>query len=268
MHDYLDAKKAPIDVDLAVNESSDVKFQFYRKSNEKSQEQHVDSGSAAVDATSSATPSTRPISPSTATIAHPKVPQGGLTAIHLSGVATSSKDPMVLLAEAVEKYNIPDEERFELLCRIRIAKVIAPGHEEEREKLLVARLLAIAIYGLSICCDYWLAPTDTNPSCPVAHTHSETAAMNSLFLYDPELINHITELIQPDRDIPPSVQVAALTVLDALGRYRTKIGEVLGAVNAGVSHGTLMSSMRKTVTQLQDPQSKGISIHVLSWGYR
>lgn len=77
--------------------------------------------------------------------------------------------------------------------------------------------------------------------------------MNTLFLYDPELVNHVAELIHPNRDIPSSVRVAALTALDALGRYRAKVLEVLGAVNAGVSHGMLMSLMRATVAQLQDP---------------
>lgn len=80
--------------------------------------------------------------------------------------------------------------------------------------------------------------------------------MNTLFLYDPELVNHVAELVHPDRDIPSSVQVASLTALDALGRYRSKINEVLASLNAGVSHGTLLSLLRKTVSQLQEPDSR------------
>ncbi|KAG8879106.1 hypothetical protein FRB97_002021 [Tulasnella sp. 331] len=233
LHDYLDAKKAPIHVDLTSNDSADVKYQFYRKANGK-MAQGTESGGVLVDNPSTTvSPSGPPVSPTT-TAALNKAAPGGMVVVHLIGIATSPKDSMVSLAEAVEKYDIPEEERFELLCRIRVAKALVLGHDEEREKLLVARLLSIAIY---------------------AHTHSETSAMNTLFLYDPELINHIAELIQPDRDIPYSVQVAALTVLDALGRYRFKISEVLGAVNAGVSHGTLLSALRKTVTLLQDPKS-------------
>ncbi|KAG9000508.1 hypothetical protein FRB94_005396 [Tulasnella sp. JGI-2019a] len=231
LHDYLDAKKAPIHVDLTSNESADVKFQFYRKAGDKAL--GADLGSTRLDTTSTAAAASGlPVSPTIG--AASKAVPGGMTVVHLSGVATSTKDSMVLLAEAVEKYNIPEDERFELLCRIRVTKALAPGHEEEREKLLVARLLSIAIY---------------------AHTHSESSAMNTLFLYDPELVNHIGELVQPDRDIPYPVQVAALTVLDALGRYRFKISEVLSAVNAGVSHGTLLSSLRKTVALLQDSES-------------
>jgi len=71
-----------------------------------------------------------------------------------------------------------------------------------------------------------------------------------LFLYDPELINHIAELIHPDRQMSPDVQIASLIALDGLGRYRHKIGEVLSAVNAGVSHGTILSLLRRTVSSV------------------
>lgn len=184
-----------------------------------------------------------------------------MTVIHIPGVATSDKDSMTILAEAVEKYDVPDEEKFELLCRIRIAKTLGKGNDVDREKLVVARLLSIAIYGQYHCillqfpvlCLYFRF------AC-LAHTHGETQALNSLFLYDPELVNHIADLIHPDRDIAVSVQIASLIALDALGRYRAKISEVLTAVNAGVSHGILFSLLRKTVAQLQDQDCEQYSL--------
>lgn len=51
-----------------------------------------------------------------------------------------------------------------------------------------------------------------------------------------------------------SIQTAAIAALDGLCRYRTKTGEVLAAVNAGVTHGILMSLMRRTVASLADPE--------------
>ncbi len=51
------------------------------------------------------------------------------------------------------------------------------------------------------------------------------------------------------------MQTAAVTALDALGRYKTKVQEVLTAVNAGVNHGVLMALLRKTLTQVADPDS-------------
>lgn len=70
-----------------------------------------------------------------------------MTVVHIPGVATSDRDTMTILAEAVEKYDVPDEEKFELLCRIRIAKALGRANDVDREKLVVARLLSIAIYG-------------------------------------------------------------------------------------------------------------------------
>ncbi|EEB89746.1 hypothetical protein MPER_12125 [Moniliophthora perniciosa FA553] len=107
------------------------------------------------------------------------------------------------------------------------------GREEEREKLVIIRLLAIAIFG---------------------HTHHESQATSTLFLFEPDLIIHIAELLKVERNIPVSVQTAAIAALDAMARYRSKISEVLASVNAGVNHGILMSLVRKTVNDIADPE--------------
>lgn len=94
------------------------------------------------------------------------------------------------------------------------------------------------------------------PSKNIAHTLSESEAQNSLFIYEPELVSHIAELLHPDRSslLPGSmsIQTAAIAALDGLCRYRSKTGEVLGCVGAGVTHGVLMSLMRRTVGLLAD----------------
>ncbi|KAG8983821.1 hypothetical protein FRB90_005708, partial [Tulasnella sp. 427] len=240
LHDFLDAKKqGSVELDLS-GESGDVQFQFYRKSAEKVQEQSgpAESPTSTQQTSIPAVPSSSQPSQSAAAPSTGPKPSSGMTVVHIPGVATSDRDAMTILAEAVEKYDVPDEEKFELLCRIRITKALKSGNEVDREKLAAARLLAIAIY---------------------AHTHGETQASNSLFLYDPELVTHIADLIHPDRDIPVSVQIASLIALDAIGRYRVKISEVLTAVNAGVSHGILFSLLRKTVAQLQEEGSPSTS---------
>lgn len=58
-----------------------------------------------------------------------------------------------------------------------------------------------------------------------------------------------------DRGIPTQVQTAALTALDGIGRIRGKIQEILTAVNAGVNHGILMSLLRRTITDIANPDS-------------
>ncbi|KAK7053298.1 E3 ubiquitin-protein ligase tom1 [Paramarasmius palmivorus] len=199
--------KGSTEIDSLPSEARDVNFTFYRTSNERQSKEGDDvaqgsSGSGAVN-------------------------------IHLDEQTLQSKPPMSLLADLIEKYHVPDSEKFDLLCRIRASTALMKGREEEREKLVIVRLLAIAIFG---------------------HTHHETQAASSLFLFEPDLITHIAELLKVERDIPVSVQTAAIAALDALARYRSKISEVLASVNAGVNHGILMSLVRKTVNDIADPQ--------------
>ena len=65
----------------------------------------------------------------------------------------------------------------------------------------------------------------------------------------------IAEFLHLDRGINNAVQTAAISALDGMGRYRTKIQELLTAVNAGVNHGILMSLLRRTVTDISNPES-------------
>ncbi|KAK0485978.1 hypothetical protein IW261DRAFT_1662959 [Armillaria novae-zelandiae] len=158
----------------------------------------------------------------------------GAVSIHIDESTLQSKSEMEILADTIEKYSVPDSEKFELLCRIRAAVVLRKGKEDDREKLVIIRLLAIAIFG---------------------HTHPETQATSSIFLYEPDLITHVAELLQVDKDISITVQTAAISALDALARYRSKIQEVLTSVNAGVNHGILMGLLRKTVADISNPES-------------
>lgn len=144
----MDAKKTSVEVDLS-GEAADVHFQFYRKASDKPQElpSGVDAGTADVPAPAATPLATPAAAASTAAPTAANPGSGGMSTIHLSGVANSDKDAMTILAEAIEKHDVPQEEKFELLCRIRIAKALAKGNEADRENLAVARLLAIAIYG-------------------------------------------------------------------------------------------------------------------------
>ena len=96
--------------------------------------------------------------------------------------------------------------------------------------MLVIRLLAIAVF---------------------AHTSSESAAQTKLFLYEPELIPQLAELVHPDRKVPIEIQAAAFYALDALAKFKTKLSEVASSLNASVSHGILMYVLRRTVSDLE-----------------
>ncbi|TDL26261.1 hypothetical protein BD410DRAFT_895667 [Rickenella mellea] len=204
-------------------EASEVSLSFYRRGEEdKDKTSKEKEPSAAIP-----DPTTQP----------PRAPgsaQSGPVNIHLGPMAQSSRESMDVLADAIQTYDVPDGEKYELLCRIRNAQALGETKQEEREKLVVIRLLSIAVY---------------------AHTHTEAVAQSSLFLYEPDLVTRIAELLQLDRAVPVIVQTAAIAALDALARYRGKIQEVLTAVNAGVNHGILMSLLRKTVAEIASPHS-------------
>ncbi|KAF9268895.1 hypothetical protein L218DRAFT_977318 [Marasmius fiardii PR-910] len=214
--------KGSTEIDNLPAEARDVNFTFYR----------TDTGSKPRDegeqtTTESTSTPRKPAPTSTST-------SSGAVNIHIEEATLQAKPPMIVLADVVAAYNIPDSEKFDLLCRIRASAALVQGREDDREKLVVVRLLSIAIY---------------------AHTHPESQASTSLFLFEPDLITHVSELLKVERDISIPAQTAAIAALDALARYRTKIQEVLTSVNAGVNHGILMGLVRKTVNDISNPQS-------------
>ncbi|KAJ3911333.1 hypothetical protein F5877DRAFT_86126 [Lentinula edodes] len=159
----------------------------------------------------------------------------GAVAVHLDEQTLRSKTAMDVLADAIRTHEIPDSEKFDLLCRIRAATTLAKGREVEREKLVHVRLISIAIFG---------------------HTHPESQALSTLFLFQPDLIPHVAELLQVGRGISVHIQTASIAALDAMARYRSKVHEVLTSVNAGVNHGILMGLLLKTISDISSPDCK------------
>ncbi|UTT88591.1 hypothetical protein NDA17_001733 [Ustilago hordei] len=155
----------------------------------------------------------------------------GLMTVDLGKISTASGDPADLLAKAVETYEIPPEERFELFQRIRLA--LGFPNQHERKQLLICRLLAIACYGLVI---------------------NESVANTQLFLYEPDLVQRIASLVDPVQKLDMSVQSSAFYALDSLGRYRNKVSVVLNSVNASVNHGIILSVLRNLIQDLRTDQ--------------
>ncbi|OCH84897.1 hypothetical protein OBBRIDRAFT_891524 [Obba rivulosa] len=222
-------------VNALPNEAREVNFTFYRKDaagvtvvkeQEKGKATEVDVfGPVSQSPRKPGSSSTGPSIPA---------PSSGAVVIHIDSETITIKEPMHILADIVELHDVPDIERFELLTRIRAARAVTPLWAHDREKMVIARLLATAIFG---------------------HTHTESQAQSTLFLYEPDLITHIAELLQLDRGVDVQVQTAAIYALDALARYKNKMQDVLTAVNAGVNHGILMALLRKTVAEVAQPMS-------------
>jgi len=208
------------DVEGVPVEAKEVNFIFYRtdsSSGEKKTEYAAETSSSS------------PLKPTT------PAQSSNSVQIRLDEETVNAQPVTNVLADTIQTYSIPESEHFELLCRIRAAVSLSPGKKSEREKLLITRLLAIAIYG---------------------HTHMESQATSALFLYEPDLIAHIAELLHADQGVPIAVQTAAIAALDALARYKSKVQEVLTAINAGVNHGILLALVRNMVIEVADPNSR------------
>lgn len=236
LHDYdatlitLAGESGRAHIDSLPNEAREVVFTFYKKGgsqpkNENEKEPESDPFEALPQTPRKGVPSASVTG---------AAPANGPIAIHIDNHTLQAKPTMQVWSEAIETYAVPEDEKFELLCRIRSAKALAPANAENREKLVIVRLLAIALF---------------------CHTHPEQTTFNSVFLYEPDLVHHIAELLQLDRGVDIQVQTAAVYALDAVGRYRSKVQDVLTAVNAGVNHGILMALLRKTIGELANPES-------------
>ncbi|GAA6003447.1 E3 ubiquitin-protein ligase TOM1 [Rhodotorula paludigena] len=160
-------------------------------------------------------------------------PQEGMTTVHLPNFRLNSDKSVIdALLDLVATHQVPERDRLELLQKLRISHALcasADGGASERQQLLVVRLLALAVY---------------------AHAQPEQNAQLKVFLYEPELIPQLAELVHHDRDIPIEIKSAALYALEAFARYKGKTAEVASALNASVSHGVLMELVRKLAADL------------------
>lgn len=166
-------------------------------------------------------------------------PQEGMTTIDLGKPVESGKSAMDVLADAVEANEIPSQDHFELFQRIRLAMSMTDARL--RHQLLVCRLFAIACY---------------------AHVTSEGTASTQLFLYEPDVVQRTAELVKPEHKLSQAIVGGAFYALDALGRYRSKLHEVLSSLSASVNHGVLMQALRSVIDDLAtgDPKRTNLII--------
>ncbi|CAI2172902.1 16430_t:CDS:10, partial [Funneliformis geosporum] len=151
----------------------------------------------------------------------------GVALITVNNIHQFGKTDMDILNNIVEEYNIPEEFHYALLNRIRIVTSITSI--ESRRKFLIIRILAIAI---------------------MAHVIPEHIAQSKLFLYEPDIVANLAEFVHPDRNIPIEIQTVAFYALDGISRYRSKLSEVLSAINAAANHGILLYVLRRVIADL------------------
>lgn len=162
--------------------------------------------------------------------APPAQPHGeGLTDVVVPDLHVGDATAQTRVAAVVDAERMRPEDYFELFHKVRVALAYG-GDVRERRLSVICRLLAMACY---------------------AHSVPESTANSQLFLYEPGVVPRVAALANPQRGMDERVQSAALYALDALGRYRTKLQEVLAALNASVSHGVLLQVVQRMTQRLR-----------------
>jgi hypothetical protein len=132
-----------------------------------------------------------------------------------------------ILTQLVAKYSIPRKYHFPLLMRIRLARAF-PDVQARRD-LVRTNLLAFTV---------------------LAQAHMDLGTLSSFFLYEPEFIAELMELVKSDRHTPQDFRILALDALSALTTDRSRLPKVISATGSSQHHGELPSMVRKSVATL------------------
>jgi len=155
-------------------------------------------------------------------------PQPGLTIIHVPNLHLFKESNLEILELLVKKYNIPRKFHFPLLIRIRLARAF-PSHEARRSFIRM-NLLAFTILA--------------------AQAQMDVSYMNSFFLYEPEFLAELMELVRSDASVPADFRILALKALTALLADTTRLHGLISATGSSQHHGELPSMIRKSVATL------------------
>ncbi|KAH6682847.1 hypothetical protein B0J14DRAFT_647073 [Halenospora varia] len=138
---------------------------------------------------------------------------------------------------------LPQDLRYELLSKLRVASALTTSLETRRQ-ILAIRLLAI-----------------TN----MAYIHSEALFLENVLKQDGDeprrlqLVYQLAEMVHPPADgdiaIPRPLQTLALSALDALSQHQSKFSDVCAALNTNVNHGVLLYVVRKAVAEMSSEDS-------------
>ena len=125
------------------------------------------------------------------------------------------------------RYDVPQELRFQLLARVRVAKAFSSL--EGRRNLVRIRLMAFYILFQS------------NPS------HEEMAAF---FASEAEFVTELVEVLHDEVNIPEDIRVLALRALAVQLLDRGRHTTVIAAVNSGGQSGLLSLLMHRAIASL------------------
>ncbi|ORX45978.1 hypothetical protein BCR36DRAFT_332465 [Piromyces finnis] len=151
----------------------------------------------------------------------------GLISINLNKSQLFEKSTQEIYQDLLNKYDIPSEHKFSIYHRIRFLKSIQDY--EQRLKYITIRLFALSIYVQMI---------------------EEDVATAKVFVYEPDLISNMAEILQSDDPKTYGIQTAILSVFDGIIRYKSKNTFVLAAINSSTNYGILSFIFRKVIKNL------------------
>ncbi|WVQ77455.1 hypothetical protein IAR50_007141 [Cryptococcus sp. DSM 104548] len=152
----------------------------------------------------------------------------GPSVIDLGDVSMTMRGNFVdQLSALAEKEHIPLDEQYSVLNRLKL--VLLMDDRCTRRKLLSIRLLALATY---------------------VYLSSEDAAQSDLFLYEPEMVSQLADLLRSPDNVGEQVTTGALIALCACAHHQNKMGEVMTSVSVNVNHGVMVTFLRRLVERL------------------
>ncbi|CAD7704534.1 unnamed protein product, partial [Ostreobium quekettii] len=157
---------------------------------------------------------------------------GGLQVIHIPGLHKIGETEHELLRRLVEKHDVPQELRFRLLTRIRIAQAF--GTLEGRRHLVRVRLMAFCVLFQS------------NP------LHGD---MLSFFMSEPEFMNELVGLVQAEEGVPLELRTYAVRALAVQLVDRSRHSAVINAIGVGGQNGVLSILMQDSIDDITSSSS-------------
>lgn len=215
---------------------SSVHVQGYRRAGRSSASSTTQATTSSNIPTSSSsqpsTPAKLPASSSTsAPVSAPTTasPDEGIRRAVISGLDSTSRTPGDLVQTCDAWDDLSDDDQFELFHKVRIA--LACHDTSQRRQALVCRLLAIACF---------------------VHAAPESFTNTHLFMVEPGIVLRTAALLEPPHTVDDKLRGAALYALDSFRHFRNRLGDVLTAVNASISHGILRQLLHCTIQRLRE----------------
>ena len=175
----------------------------------------------------------------------------GMKILELSASELSSHTIEQLLMEHLE--DVPQEQRYELLNRIRVAYALSTSPDTRRQMLAI-RLLAITNLA-------YVYPENMFQQRILSADSDEPKRLQLAY----QLAEYVHLGVAGDIFAPTLNQAYAISCLDALSKHKTRAADVCAALNVNVNHGILMFVVRKAVADLGVEDSESDAFDSDDW---